>query len=197
MAYRSDPKLVGRCLDGDQSAWNEIVERYGRLVYSVARRYGLDDADADDVFQGVFAALFQHLDRLRDQTRLSSWLITTTHRTCWRIGRRPGGPEDLDQRIVDVSAPSDENAAQWEQQQLVREGLARLGGQCEALLTALFLEPGTPDYDAVAARLEMPRGSIGPTRARCFKKLERILVELGIDPGPVPEPASSPFRGGA
>ena len=113
MAYRSDPRLIARCVDGDQAAWDDLVDRYGRLVYSIARRYGLD-ADADDVFQNVFSALFRSLDRLRDKGRLSSWLITTTHRECWRVGRRPGGPEDLDQHIVDVSAPSDEQAAQWE-----------------------------------------------------------------------------------
>jgi hypothetical protein len=56
-----------------------------------------------------------------------------------------------------------------------------LGGRCQELLSTLFLEPGEPSYEAIAERLDMTLGSIGPTRARCFKKLEKILVELGLD----------------
>ncbi|MCH8314606.1 MAG: sigma-70 family RNA polymerase sigma factor, partial [Planctomycetes bacterium] len=73
-------------------------------------------------------------------------------------------------------------AAQWERQQIVREALDRLGGRCQQLLTALFLAPGTLNYEAIADQLGMKVGSIGPTRARCFEKMEKILREMGLDP---------------
>jgi RNA polymerase sigma factor (sigma-70 family) len=184
--YRSDPKLIEACRAGDQNAWNELIDRYGRLVYSIPRRYGLREADADDVFQSVLTILFRKLANLNDQTRLSAWLITTTHRECWRIGRRSGEAAtlaDLDHQIVDVGSPAQALAEQWERQHLVRAGLAILGGRCRDLLTALFLEPGEPRYDMITRRLNMKMGSIGPTRARCFKKLEKILADLGFDHG--------------
>src|SRR4029453_546364 len=114
-----------------------------------------------------------------------AWLITTTHRESWRIGKRDAGKyADLDEHITDVSAPEDDQISTWEQQHMVRRGLDELGGRCKDLLAALFLESGEPSYEAIAARLGMTVGSIGPTRARCFKKLEKILLELGLDPGP-------------
>ncbi|MHC4413814.1 MAG: RNA polymerase sigma factor [Planctomycetota bacterium] len=183
LATRSDATLVQSCLAGSEAAWDELVERYGRLVYSIARRYGFSEADADDLFQNVFAILHRKLDSVRDYDRLSAWLIRTTHRECFRIGRRSGRHAELDQSIVDPGAPAGEQAVAWERQHLVRQALARLGGQCEQLLTALFLASGQPSYQAIAERLGMKVGSIGPTRARCFEKLEKILKEMGLRPG--------------
>lgn len=179
-ATLGDAALVRACLDGDAGAWDEILRRFGRLVYSIPRRYGFSDADADDVFQCVMTILFRKLDTVRDLDRLSAWLIRTTHRECYRIGKRSGRYAELDRDIEDVNEPCDEDAALWEQRQLVRQGLRRLGGRCEQLLTALFVAPGQPNYEQIARRLGMKVGSIGPTRARCFEKLERILVDLGL-----------------
>jgi RNA polymerase sigma factor (sigma-70 family) len=98
-ASRSDESvaaLVRACLDGDERAWQELVDRYGRLVYSVPRRLGLSAADADDVFQNVFVLLYQHLGSLRDQGRVSSWLITAAHRESWRVGRQTGRYVNMD-----------------------------------------------------------------------------------------------------
>ncbi len=179
--YRSDPQLVQQCLRGEQRAWDKLVDQYGRLVYSIPKRHGLTDADSEDVLQAVFVALFRTLNTLKDQTRLSAWLITTAHRESWRIGKRSGKPNDLDDRIADVGSQSDEQLMRWERQHLVHLGLERLGGQCEALLRALFLSQVEVNYEAIAERLGMKVGSIGPTRARCFRKLERILLELGLE----------------
>jgi RNA polymerase sigma factor (sigma-70 family) len=176
--YRSDPNLVQACLDGKQSAWDELVERYGRLVYSIARDCGLAETDAEDAFQNVFLVLHRRLETLRDQTKLTSWLITTTRRECWRVARRSRRTSEHD--LLEIDAAEAERTREWEQAQDVREALERLGGRCEELLTALFLDPRQPNYEQIAARLGMPLGSIGPTRARCFQKLEQILRDLGV-----------------
>jgi RNA polymerase sigma factor (sigma-70 family) len=181
--HQSDPALVQACLRGEESAWEELVDRYERLVYSIPRRLGLSAADADDVFQNVFATLVRRLGDLRDQSRLSAWLITTTYRESWRIGKRAERHAPLDERMADAAAPPLDEVARWEREQLVRQALRRLDDRCRDLVTALFLEPDTPGYQAIAERLGMSVGSIGPTRARCFKRLEGILIELGVDAG--------------
>jgi RNA polymerase sigma factor (sigma-70 family) len=181
--YRSDPTLIQACLDGDETAWNELVERYGRLVYSIPRRYGFSDTDADDIFQNVFTIVLRRLDSLRDQTRLSAWLITTTQRECWRLSKRMKNSDELDETIVDARAAPPEQVQRWERQHLVREALSQLDPRCQELLTALFLDNTNPSYEEVAGRLDMAVGSIGPTRARCFKRLEAILVKMGLDFG--------------
>jgi RNA polymerase sigma factor (sigma-70 family) len=199
---RADAALVQACLEGDECAWETMVERYGRLVYSVARRCGLAAADADDVFQIVFTTLFRRLNGLRDQTRLSSWLITTTQRESWRVARADRAArsaEDPDD-IAAILDPGPSPAAlviQAEREQLVRDGLARLDDRCRALLTTLFLEAEAPSYEAIGRRLGMPIGSIGPTRARCFKKLEAILIGLGLAPERAPTAPADPVRSAA
>jgi RNA polymerase sigma factor (sigma-70 family) len=174
--------LVQACLGGDEAAWSELVDRFGRLVYSVPRRYGFSDADAQDVFQTVFTILYRKLEGIREADRLAGWLIRTTHRECYRYAKRSGDYSGLEESIADVSAPADEQAAQWERSHQVRRALHQLGGRCEQLLTALFLASGQPSYDAIAWQLDMKVGSIGPTRARCFTKLEKIFVEMGLSP---------------
>ncbi len=178
----SDAALVAACLDGSQAAWAEMVERFGRLVYSIPRHYGFSEADAEDVHQAVFILLLQKLDTVRDAERLSPWLIRTTHRVCYRVGKRSRRYAELDGVIEDVASPADDDAAECEQRHQVRQALDRLGGRCQELLTALFLAPGTPSYETIAEELGMKVGSIGPTRARCFAKLEKILAEMAIPP---------------
>lgn len=180
--HRSDPDLIKACQRGDRSAWEQLVDQYGRLVYSIPRRYGFDDADTDDVFAAVWSTAFKSLDGLRDDTKVSAWLITTTHRECWRIGRKRGTYQHLDAAIPDVAQPDPQQAEKWERQHAVRSALRSLGGRCEELLTALFLDQGGENrYEIIAQRLGMPVGSIGPTRSRCFRKLQMVLQEMGFD----------------
>lgn len=180
---RGDAELVQACIDGDRASWNELVDRYGRLVWSVARRYGLSEADAEEVFQNVFIIVHRKLANLREPRRLAGWLVKTAHRECYRVGvsRRPGGAADPEQQEA-PAPPGEDDVESWERQQMVRDGLRRLGGQCERLLTALFLTAGQPNYKAIADQLGMQVGSIGPTRARCFAKLEKILGDMGLGP---------------
>jgi RNA polymerase sigma factor (sigma-70 family) len=180
-AQHDDADLVRRCLAGDEGAWAELVGRYERLVYSIALRCGLGRDDADDVFQVVFTTLFRRLAGLRDQERLSSWLITTAYRESWRVARGRGrAAEELDEALPDDSTPPADLVADADRDQRVREALARLDARCRELLTALFLDEGEPAYATIGTRLGMAVGSIGPTRARCFKKLEVLLAEVGL-----------------
>lgn len=165
---------------GEQRAWNTLIDRYARLVYSVPRRYRLSEADADDVFQAVWISVHRSLDSLKDHSRLSAWLLTTAHRESWRVGRKANKYPGLDDVIANVAAPEDDQIVAWERQDIVHKGLAELGGKCEKLLRALFLEADEPSYEEIAKRMGMKIGSIGPTRARCFEKLESILASLGM-----------------
>lgn len=175
--------LVRACLDGNSAAWETLVDRYSRLVYSIPLRLGLSATDADDVFQNVFLLLYRNLGQIRDQQRVVSWIITTTYRESWRLGKQRAGAAtaELDERLPDRETPPDATVLRWEREQLVRQGMATLDERCRQLLTALFLTAAPPAYDELAGQLRMPVGSIGPTRARCFKKLERALEQLGFD----------------
>lgn len=199
-------ELIERCLRGDAAAWRTFVDRHTRLVWSVIRRHRLDDADAEDVHQAVFAAAVSNLSSLRDSERLVAWLATTTRRECWRVGRRRDRqraseiPRDLEGDRSEIAA----GVESLERRQIVRESLEELGGRCQRLLEALFSAPGEPSYPAIAERLDMPIGSIGPTRARCLGRLSEILRRRGIredsddsssSPAGTSTGAASPKRG--
>lgn len=179
-SYPGDPHLVAACLKGDRAAWNELVERYQWLVYSVPRRYGLDKADAEDVLQNVFLIVYRRLDTLRDQSRLSSWLIRIAHRETLHYLNKGRLDGELDAELRDNQDPPTEQIERLEAQHSVRQALERLEPNCRAMLE-MFLSTANPSYEEVAARLGCPLGSIGPNRARCFKKLEAVLREMGVD----------------
>lgn len=179
--FTCDSELVQACLDGDQLAWNELVSRYSRLVYSIPLRYGMSPADADDVFQNVFSIIFLRLASLRNRKLLAAWIIQITHHECQHYGRSRRGHDELTDTLEDQAEALTDQVQRWEEQHWVHLALDRLDPRCRELVTALFLDSSDPSYGKIAARLGIPLGSIGPTRARCFEKLEAILTDLGVD----------------
>ncbi len=176
-------EIVRRCVAGEARAWDEFIARYSRLVYSIPRRTGLSASDSEDVMQAVFVAAFRSLARIGDPSRIASWLITSAHRESWRVGRTRSALSDSTEfaaRFANPDSPPAESCETWERQDRVDRALTELGGNCEQLLRSLYSRHGEPDYQAVSARLGMPVGSIGPTRARCLKKLEGLLVAAGF-----------------
>jgi RNA polymerase sigma factor (sigma-70 family) len=168
----SDHDLLNGCRKGDQQAWELLVGRYERLVFSVALRNGVTREEAADITQMTFVALLESISRLRDEQRLASWLMSVARRLAWRQRRRTEREPPVDQ----VSPPDDPIAA-WERVAVVHEGLQRLGARCRDLLLALYFDPAAPSYAEVAARLGRPVGGIGPMRARCLQHLRALLGE--------------------
>ncbi len=177
----ADPALVELAATGDRMAQSEIVDRFKRLVYSIPRRYRLPPETCDDVFQNVFVALFRHIHQLRDPSTLTKWLMTTTHRECWRIAKRPHPQAPAgwsEQERIDTKQAPESATLQWERQARVQQALTDLGGKCEQLLRAIFLDRRDTGYETIAQELGIPIGSIGPTRARCLAKLAELLGDL-------------------
>jgi len=173
VAEPTDAELLERCRRRDGEAWNLLVTRYERLVYSVARRNGLSEEDAADVTQGTFVALLDALGRIRDEERLASWLMTVTRRQAWRV-------RNLSRRDVQLEqAPDvvDDSSEDWAAVLALHDALAELGGTCRSLLEALYLDPESPSYAEIAARFGRSIGGIGPLRGRCLEKLRAILTE--------------------
>ena len=169
------PALVSRAREGDQGAWNAIVERYLPLVCGLARRYRLSEADGDDVCQTVWLRLVEKLDDLREPAALPGWIATTTRNECLRVisGRKKMTPVDpVDSTtlagVEDDVAGDDLVAA--EERQALRDGLAALPEDRRALLLILLTDPPVP-YADISERLGIPIGSIGPTRARALEQL--------------------------
>ena len=179
--YRDDAALIQACLKRDEKAWSEFVERYSELVYSIPLHYGLSAGEADDVFQNVFSTAFRRLSTLKNEKSLTAWLITITRRESLRIAKSQSYHGELDETIEDNSSNVVEQVQQWERRQMIQQALKKLEPRCRELLTLLFFESSPLRYEQIAERLGIPVGSIGPYRARCFKKLEKVLKDMGFD----------------
>jgi RNA polymerase sigma factor (sigma-70 family) len=170
--------LVTRAANGDQRAWDVLVERYAPLIWSICRRYQLDGADADDVGQTVWLQLADHLGEFRQPAALAGWLATTTRRECARA-RRAARETQAAGYVLDDESISDAQIQTAEQELLaaerdaaLRAAFTRLPSCCQQLI-ALLTGDQPLSYAQISAQLGIPTGSIGPRRGRCLGRLRR------------------------
>jgi len=178
-------ELVARAARSDETAWRALVERFSGLVWSITRTQGLAGTDAADVSQTVWLRLVDHLDRLREPEKVGAWLAVTTRHECIRVSRLrqrcvPSAESEMfdavdpsvDEEPVDSTSTQRRDAA-------LREVIATLPERSQALLRMLTADPPVP-YGEVAAALDIPIGSIGPTRQRCLRALRAKCISAGI-----------------
>ena len=190
--------LVMRALDGDQQAWDAIVERYAPLVWLICRRYRLVDADAHDVGHAVWLQLVDHIGRIREPAALPAWLATTTRANAAGSCARPAEPAlrgqvlDADDIPDEQAASADDELLQAERHAALRQALAHLPPPCQQLIALLTEDPPLP-YVEISARLGISVGSIGPSRGRCLAKLRRHPALAALtNAGPASMPNEPP-----
>jgi RNA polymerase sigma factor (sigma-70 family) len=177
----SDAELVARCRAGDETAWHELVDRYARYVYAIATRvYRLGPEDAEDVFQEVFARVFERLDTLRDDDALRPWIAQTT-RNCAVDSLRRSGRETV---VDTVPEDLDEGVEQLDEALTVHAALDTLSPDCHEILDRFFCRDES--YRTISAELDLPSGTIASRIARCLTRLRDVL-----EPGRKPPPPAS------
>ncbi|MGI9056860.1 MAG: RNA polymerase sigma factor [Pyrinomonadaceae bacterium] len=180
---KSDAELVKLCRRGDETAWNALVDRYQRLIFTIPRRAGLSEEQSADVFQEVFMTLFEKLDEIEQPEKVRSWLVTTAKFKTWGTVRSEKGfyapttEEEMEFEMASLkdNAPLAEDVLiQIEQQHLIRTALKELEERCRTILSMLYLTEPSASYAEVAAEINVGETSISPLRARCLKKLAKI-----------------------
>jgi RNA polymerase sigma factor (sigma-70 family) len=169
----TDAQLVSRCRSGDQDAWNELVERFSRYVFAICvQAFRLPAEDAEDVFQEVFARVYQHLDRLRSDDSIRPWIAQLTRRLCIDRLRSSGreGPAELDD--LDPGGV-DEALAGLDDALTVRASLDAVGDPCREILDRFFCRDES--YKAIGQALELPAGTIASRISRCLAKVRAEL----------------------
>lgn len=174
-------QLVHSAAAGDQEGWNHLVHEFESMIWAVARAHRLGDADAADVSQATWVRLHEHIGRLNDPTRVGAWLATTARRECLRVLRDHGrlvlyGEHAPEQKSPDMS-PGD-TVLLSERDKVLSQSFSRLRASDQALLRLLVADP-RPPYEEIAAALDMPIGSIGPTRQRALERLQQELARHG------------------
>jgi RNA polymerase sigma factor (sigma-70 family) len=168
-------RLVDDAAAGDQRAWSALFARFNPLIRSIARRHRLSAADQDDVAQRTWLALFRHVRRLSTPEAVPAWLATTARNECLATLR--ASLRELPVEEIPLAGDSREDQVLEEvlseaRRAALREAVARIGGRERAMLEMLLAQSG-PSYLEISAKLGMPIGSIGPTRARSLVRLRR------------------------
>jgi RNA polymerase sigma factor (sigma-70 family) len=175
-------RLVRDAAAGDQAAWNRLVERFNGLVWAVVRSHRLAGADASDVVQTTWLRLVEHLDRLQDPERVGAWLATTARRECLRTLRMSARVLPTETELLPdpgIDAPLGAALLAEERDRALWEAFGGLSERCQVLLRLLVADP-PPSYEDVGAALDMPIGSIGPTRQRCLERLRGLAETAGV-----------------
>jgi len=169
--------LVRRARTGDERAWAQLVDKYNRVLWAVARAHRLRDADAADVVQATWVKLMDHLDRLQEPARVGAWLATTARRECLRVlgsARHELLPGDALPEAPSADPAPGAELLLAERDATLWRAFGRLRPSDQALLRLLIADRA-PSYEEISAALDMPIGSIGPTRARALERLRREL----------------------
>jgi RNA polymerase sigma factor (sigma-70 family) len=167
---RSDAALVAACLAGEQTAWNELVDRFSRYVFAIATQAFRLDADAaEDVFQEVFARIFDRLGTLRDPEALRPWIAQLARRECIdriRATSREAPVEELPEQ-------AEESLDRIEEAFDVHVALEALSGECQEILDRFFCRDES--YRTIGEALDLPPGTIASRISRCLGRLRERL----------------------
>jgi len=168
---------------GDTTAWRRIIDLYSGLVYTVARRVGLDRSDAEDCAQQTWLTLYQKRTHIKDPQALPAWLIKTTHRNAVAMARRMVSAIDLDSigTPEDPSLLADEQIVRLERQAVLAEALKQIDSRCRKLLSGLFLSGEKISYKKLALSLGVNPNSFGALRSRCLSRLQKIIEKMGYE----------------
>jgi RNA polymerase sigma factor (sigma-70 family) len=168
---RVDGELIERCIKGDQAAWKELVMRYERLVYSVANSICPPGEDIADVFQQVWVEVHESLPKLRSVESLPAWLTTVTRRRMYALLQRRRESQPIRDNMWELSA----ELGQIEHEHIVERALDQLPEPCRKLINLLYSDSKRLNYSDISKVMGIPEAKIGPTRARCLKKLRKLI----------------------
>lgn len=164
---------------GDQAAWDTLVAEFNGLVWAIVRSYRLGIPDASDAVQMTWLRLVENLDRINDPDRLAGWLATTARRECLQLLRKSGRVslvgDELLQNVPDNTDPVESGLLLAERDSALWGAFSLMGERCQRLLRVLMTSP-PPSYRAVSDALDMPIGTIGPSRQRCLEQLRRLVT---------------------
>lgn len=178
-ADATDAELVARCREGEQDAWAELVERFSGYVHAILTRgFRMSVHQAEDVFQEVFARLYERLDSIRDDAAVRSWIGQTTRRLAidaYRSGQHESPP--LGGEIPDTGE-LDAQLERLDEALDLKRALARLPERCGEILTRFFIRDES--YRAIGEALEIPSGTIASRISRCLGRLRKEMLPRAV-----------------
>jgi RNA polymerase sigma factor (sigma-70 family) len=179
----SDLRLVKECLEGSDTAWAALIDKYKNLIFSIPIKYGFPRDEAGDIFQAVCLELLSGLSNLRKPEALPKWIMQVTSHKCLRHRREQQRMiSESESEYTEPAVPSrtEPILSEAAEEQSLRRAISELPPRCQQLIRMLFFEEPSRPYSDVAATLGIATGSIGFIRQRCLGRLRKRLLELGL-----------------
>jgi RNA polymerase sigma-70 factor (ECF subfamily) len=179
-----DHKLVERCLQGDDAAWETVVYVYGRRIYNLSYRYTNRRDEAEDLTQEILIRIYQNLKSYRSEAgSFQSWILRIArnliidHYRQTRKYQQAGGSEELDaMNIRDDKVPNPERAAeQTEASRFLQYGLQALSPELREAIILRDIEGMA--YQEIADLLSVPEGTIKSRINRGRLELAKLLMK--------------------
>ena len=167
---------------GDAGAVDDLVTTMTPVLWHVVRAYGHDRQSAEDVVATTWLGFVRLHHTIPDPRAVASWLIPSARRGAAEHARKARRASPVEDEKLAAVLPDEESA---EALAVLDDDAARLwravssvDERCRKLLRVIaFME--RPDYQSLSQELDMPVGSIGPTRARCLAKVKTALMDEG------------------
>jgi RNA polymerase sigma factor (sigma-70 family) len=159
-------------LERDQRAWRDLVDRLKGVAWKVLYSYDLPEEDRNDAFASTFFRLYERLSTIREPEKLPGWVATTARNEANTVSRRRAKlvpMAELPLRAVELGDHG-EGLEDDELRTAMFAAFSRLSSDQQALMRMLSADPPI-GYDEISRVLNLPHGSIGPTRARCLQRL--------------------------
>ena len=181
----SDHALVTECVNGNQQAWTQLLDRYKRMIYASTVRFGFDAQDRHDIFQAVCVEILKSLHSLRSASSLRHWMLTITLRQCYLLLKRKRAergqePDETALTLEDHRPHTMQIYLAAERAEKLREAMEELPERCRSLLQLLFFSEERASYSELGGRLGLSKDTIGSVRLRCLDKLRKILADKGF-----------------
>jgi DNA-directed RNA polymerase specialized sigma24 family protein len=163
---------------GEQHGWDGLVERFGELVWSTIRAYGLSPGDGADAAQTTWLLLAEQLGHLEDQhERLGVWLAATARRESLRLlgaarVATASAPQPSPEPPAAAADAQGREALLW---RVIRE----LPEHCRRLLRVLLTAP-PPSHEEVSAALDLPVAGVAAARAACLQDFRLRMANISI-----------------
>ncbi len=203
-AAEDDHLLVERLRQGEEEAYEILIERFQQPVYNLVVRLLNDPAEACDVVQEVFLKVFRKIGSFRGDSSLKTWIYRIAVNEAYNQQRwfsrhrRPevdleSGPEShrqLSYRIADRGPTPFDYAVEQEQQALIEQALARMNPSFRAAVILRDIEELS--YEEIAEILQV---ALGTVKSRILRGREALRRDLAgrLEPEPsldwTPEPA--------
>lgn len=177
-------QLIDGCLQGDQAAWDQIVQKYRRKVFNVAYKFVGRHELAEDLTQEIFLKIFKALDTFDRRANFQTWLISVSRNLCidhYRSVRKEREFVDRNVDAGDISTASNEPDAlvtleRGDRRDILHHALAQLPDTLRTTVTLRDIKELS--YQEIASRLELPEGTVKSRINRGRKELARQIRKL-------------------